>query len=701
MRDLRLAVLVCLCTVGTESSLAFSLDYSVGSMPRLDVGQKFEFIEDPSHKLTFENLNSHGPSVYLDGTEFTWRDTQGETPNFGYSKSTFWGRLTIKRAKNAPSEKWVLENAWPHVDRIELRVLQPGLVEVYREVSGLLAPQNERTLSHRNPTFSFTAPQGQDLYLFLKIDSVNALQFPLALWTRAEFISNDHDEQFVFGIFYGILIVMILYNLFIFVGIREQSYLDYVLFIASLTLLQADVNKYTYEYLWPQAPSWTIHSIPMIVSFTVVLAMRFITGFLESADRYPAGHRILLWAGRLQIPGVFIPLLVPHSLAAIYCLGLAGVGIVAAIVTTVKIMLDGYEPARYFLFAWGAFLLGALTIILRNFQLVPVNFITAYGLQIGIALGVLLLSFSLAARIRSIKKAKEKAEAESLNAQMEALRKSEEAARVKSEFLANMSHELRTPLNALCNIPRALITNFSEQLVWECPECQSYFEDESPPKNRDLRQPCPECDDVQMKLVPIIQYIGDHNEQHHFIKRLDVQAQELLGLVERVLSFNDVANGEGQALNLTEHSIDAVFPTLFEKHAARAQNRNQELSVLYEVTTATLLLDSEKVIAALDIVLDNAFKFSMEGGKVECILQADTPNNLIVTVNDDGIGILRSEIGKIFTPFYQIESSHTREFGGAGLGLALAKELVELHGGRIDVESVAGTGSTFILQFKS
>ena len=108
----------------------------------------------------------------------------------------------------------------------------------------------------------------------------------------------------------------------------------------------------------------------------------------------------------------------------------------------------------------------------------------------------------------------------------------------------------RTPLNALCNIPRALITNFSEQLVWECPECQSYFEDESPPKNRDLRQPCPECDDVQMKLVPIIQYIGDHNEQHHFIKRLDVQAQELLGLVERVLSFNDVANGGGQALNL-------------------------------------------------------------------------------------------------------------------------------------------------------
>ena len=213
---------------------------------------------------------------------------------------------------------------------------------------------------------------------------------------------------------------------------------------------------------------------------------------------------------------------------------------------------------------------------MRNFQIVPVNFITAYGLQIGIALGV-LLSFVLARRqnSRQSRKPREKAEAESRNAQMEALRKSEEAARVKSEFLANMSHELRTPLNAFCNIPRALITNFSEQLVWECSECQSYFEDDSPPKSRDLRQPCPECDDAQMKLVPIIQYIGDHKEQHHFIKRLDVQAQELLGLVERVLSFNDVSTGGGQELNLTEHRAESIFPPLFEKHTAKAQTRNQ------------------------------------------------------------------------------------------------------------------------------
>ena len=231
----------------TVHSAAATLDYRDGTASRNDVGVLFEFIEDESNALSFENLNTIGRTLDYRGTEFTWRDTEGATPNFGYSSSTFWGRLTIQRSDKAPAEKWVLENSWPHVDRIELRVLQPNLVEIYREVSGLLAPQAERTLSHRNPTFSFDVPAGQSITLFLKIDSVNALQFPLVLWSRAAFLSNDHDEQFVFGIFYGILIVMILYNLFIYLGIREKSYLDYVLFIAGLTLLQADINKYTYE----------------------------------------------------------------------------------------------------------------------------------------------------------------------------------------------------------------------------------------------------------------------------------------------------------------------------------------------------------------------------------------------------------------------------------------------------------------------
>ncbi len=697
---LRHQILAWIVLLGSSPVSAAVIELQTNDEPKRDVGIVFEFLEDPNNVLTFEDLNQDGSTLAVDGTTLEWFRSENSTPNFGYSSSTFWGRLTLMRDARAPEADLILENSWPHVDRIELRVMAPGLKELSREVGGLLSPQAGRSQSHRNPAFGFRVPAGTQVTLYLKIDSVNALQFPLVLWQRDAFLDNDHNEQFVFGIFYGILLVMVLYNLFIYLGIREQSYLDYVLFIAALTLLQADINKYTYEYIWPDAPDWTIHSIPMLVSLTVVVAMRFITGFLGSESRHPTGHKILIAVRYLSIPGIVIPLVAPHRFAAVYCLGLAGVAIVTAMVSTVRIARAGYAPAKYFMMAWGAFLLGALTIILRNFQVLPAVFITAYGLQIGIALGVLLLSFSLAARIREIKKEKERAEAASIEAQMAALRKSEEAARVKSEFLANMSHELRTPLNALCNIPRALMTNFSEQHVWECPDCHSYFEDDAISRNRLERQPCPECPNSQMKIVPIIQYQGDQNEQHHFIKRLDVQAHELLGLVERVLSFNDAHSGH-KALHLERIDSDNFLGGTLDRYQTKCAERSQQLDISVDIKGPDIHVDIDKIEQTVDLVLDNALKFSMNGGRIACEIFSNNDGHLIVAISDDGIGIPGSEIEKIFTPFYQVESSHTREFGGAGLGLALAKELVELHHGHIEVESVPGAGSTFRLHFRN
>ena len=172
-----------------------------GSPDRRDVGIHFDFLEDPTNQLTFDNLSEEDESLEVEGQVFRWNKSKGDIPNFGYSNATFWGRLTIQRPDDAPAEKWVLENAWPHVDRIELKVLQSNSLEIHSEISGLTTPQAERAIFHRNPIFSFDVPAGQSITIFLKIDSVNALQFPLVLWKRAAFLSNDHNRQFVFGIF--------------------------------------------------------------------------------------------------------------------------------------------------------------------------------------------------------------------------------------------------------------------------------------------------------------------------------------------------------------------------------------------------------------------------------------------------------------------------------------------------------------------
>ena len=106
-------------------------------------------------------------------------------------------------------------------------------------------------------------------------------------------------------------------------------------------------------------------------------------------------------------------------------------------------------------------------------------------------------------------------------------------------------------------------------------------------------------------------------------------------------------------------------------------------------------VDRDKVEQCLDLLLDNAIKFTVKYGEIHCVLEVLGATELRVTIRDTGIGIAAKDLERIFDPFYQVESSHTREFGGAGLGLALVKELSEAHHGGVSVVSTVGEGSTF------
>ena len=105
-------------------------------------------------------------------------------------------------------------------------------------------------------------------------------------------------------------------------------------------------------------------------------------------------------------------------------------------------------------------------------------------------------------------------------------------------------------------------------------------------------------------------------------------------------------------------------------------------------------LDRDKFEKIITNILSNAFKFTPEGGRIEITInRAD--NYITVSVSDTGIGIQKEKMSKIFDRFYQVDGSHTREQEGTGIGLSLTKELIELHKGKIEVESEAGKGSTF------
>jgi signal transduction histidine kinase len=227
-------------------------------------------------------------------------------------------------------------------------------------------------------------------------------------------------------------------------------------------------------------------------------------------------------------------------------------------------------------------------------------------------------------------------------------RQLEAASRHKSEFLANMSHELRTPLNA--------VIGFSEVLL------QRMF--------------------------------GELNaRQDEYLKDIYASGQHLLSLINDILDLSKIEAGRMELAPAPFHLPSALenAVTLVKERAGR---HGIALALDVDPTLGEVVGDERKIKQVLLNLLSNAVKFTPEGGRVT--LKASRMDGAVeISVTDTGIGIAPEDQSAIFEEFRQVGSDETRKHEGTGLGLTLAKKFVELHGGRIWVDSELGRGSTF------
>jgi signal transduction histidine kinase/CheY-like chemotaxis protein len=250
----------------------------------------------------------------------------------------------------------------------------------------------------------------------------------------------------------------------------------------------------------------------------------------------------------------------------------------------------------------------------------------------------------------------------------------EEASRMKSEFLANMSHELRTPLNA--------ILGFSEVL-------------------RDG-------------------LVGEMTvQQRGFIGDIFGAGKHLLSLINDILDLSKVEAGKA-TLNLEPVQVSSLFANSMSIIREKAARRNIRLEMQAEEGLGAIQTDSRKVKQIVYNLLSNAVKFTSERGRVTLraarvsrddvvrftssslgrsfpLANDDFDEFLEISVTDSGIGIAPEGLRQLFLPFSQVDGGLARKFEGTGLGLAMVKQLAELHGGTVAVQSVVGEGSCFIV----
>jgi signal transduction histidine kinase len=226
-------------------------------------------------------------------------------------------------------------------------------------------------------------------------------------------------------------------------------------------------------------------------------------------------------------------------------------------------------------------------------------------------------------------------------------RQLEVASQHKSQFLANMSHELRTPLNAILGYTELIL----DSVYGEIPERAT-------------------------KTLERVQANGKH----------------LLGLINDVLDLSKIEAGQFN-LSLADYFVKDVVYNVFSAVESLANNKKLALKVELAPDLPRARGDERRLTQVLLNLVGNAIKFTDHG---EVAIKASRANGSItVAVRDTGPGISQADQGKIFEEFQQADSSTTKEKGGTGLGLAIAKRIVEMHGGRLWVESELGAGSTF------
>jgi PAS domain S-box-containing protein len=403
-------------------------ELAIGAKDRYALSDAFTYLEDKQGQLTFDDILEPKAQAAFEPVPET-----GPGLNFGLTASAIWLRVKLKVSPAAPAD-WLLELAYPPLDEIEL--FTPGKGRGFeRQLAGDLLPFSARPVPHRNHVLPVRLAPGAETVLYVRLKSQGALAAPATLWQPAALAQHDQASYAGHSLYFGLLIGLLLYNLLLFVSVRDTGYLFYVGFVASMGIGLAALTGLGAQFLWPRWTWWNNVSPAAALGASAMLGVLFARNFLSSPLRMRRVDRLLL----AQLAGwgltVVAALTLPYRISIWMVTVLAFVSVITLVMVGAISIRREFAGARFFALAWTVLLLGALGLTLHNMGLLPSNAITANALLIGSALEMVLLSFALADRINVSRRFKEQAQTRiaAERAMVQALSQSQDSLRMVLE----------------------------------------------------------------------------------------------------------------------------------------------------------------------------------------------------------------------------------------------------------------------------
>jgi len=643
-------------------------------------------------------------------------------PVFGVLKGNIWVNFSV--TNSSADSVLFFDLQYSNISELEFYELKNNSLQLLSRIGNSIRFDDSRNI---RPFFTVKLPLKRDesATFFLKVKSKHQVLLPMFIESELALNSRISLQNVIIGSYIGIILAILLYNLFLFISTRDRSYLVYVTYLFFLGLSQIVVPGYGYQYLWPKFPMLNDYILIVSSALAGISGIRFAQIFLHINLLVPKVKSVLFGLIAIFLLGILLSFVGRNDLGydILNYTSLAG-AIILIVISGYIARVKKFKPAYFYFVAWVSFLGGLIIFVMRNVSIVEYNNFTTYILYVGSAIEAILLSIALGDKINILQKEKELSQAEALKISLENEKlikeqnivleqkvnertvelqhanqqlngaltnlKDAQAQLVDAEKMASLgqltagiAHEINNPINFVKSNIKPLQLDFRdlEELIDEYNKLHNADE-------KTFKTQLKNIADFQQQIdLPFVK-----TEINSLIKGIEEGAERTAEIVRGLRTFSRLDEGELKTVSVHE-GIDSTLVLLKNSFPY-----NIKIIKDYQAD-GNIDCYPGKLNQVFMNIINNGIqaiqaKETKGGDESITITTKDVGGDrIIISIKDTGVGMTEEVKQKIFEPFFT-----TKAVGeGTGLGMAIVFKIIEKHNGKIDIISTPGNGAEFTL----
>lgn len=614
-----------------------------------DLAPYVSFLEDINRDLNLSDI-----------VDKSFTPNKKKSVNFGFTHSAYWFKVEMNRDAHAAHKEWWLSIEYPLLEKIDMYLLSnSGEIILHQRMgSSRLSSQNKVPL--HNYVTQLILEDYPESTLMIRVQTQGSMQVPLAIHSSGGLFTEIEYSSLAIGLFYGIFIVIFLYNIVIYFYTRDKNYLRYLLFLVSFVFWQMSFDGIGRTYVWEKCRWMIDHGPGFWIAFSSFSALYFGRGFLQTKGRSPKLDTVLKAMIFISFGISMVSAVLPYSKTILINASMVILSTLLLLTAGILMIKHTHRVARFYLSGWSFFLLGTMIFTFNKFELIPYFYGVNHVQQIGAAFEMIFLSWALADRVywlqsEYIDKLSHLNEtlSDKVAQSLAEVRKKDELFVQQSrlaalgEMIEQIAHQWRQPLNTLSLINQNL---YFKRHLGECNES------------------CYETSHEQFQEH--LQYMSKTIDDFRNYYKMDKHKEP-----------EDIAEVAEIALRLSAVLLNDA------KIQGRIDNKSTKKVVLAKNEMIQVFMNLIK--NAHDAILER----HIDSGEISITI-FEVEGFLEIWVEDNAGGIDKSIMDKIFTIYFTTKPANQ----GTGLGLHMCRYIIEeSFGGSIRVENT-GKGAKFIIQ---